>query len=138
MMGGNVPVRNIEVDRLRSIGALIVLFGHVLLFYFPTSKYLFKSGIGTTIIDISFVISGYVISSILVESLDHLRGQPPQLINFIKSFYVRRFFRIYPVMWAVFLGTFMIVLLFPQFTLFSTAYRMLETSFLLLTSTYNY
>lgn len=81
-----------DIDGLRAIAVVSVLIFHT----FPT---LLPGGfIG---VDIFFVISGYLISSILLRDLTNNRFS-------IKQFYLRRIRRIYPALLIVLLSCFMI------------------------------
>lgn len=129
--------RNVEIDRLRAIGAISVVIAHIILICNP--GYLpFDNGFGTTVIDLSFVISGFVISSILVLQIDQLKAEHASLIAFIKSFLVRRFFRIYPPLWTVFFMVLFLSIFFNGSNIFSTPSTIIHDSLLLLTSTFNF
>jgi peptidoglycan/LPS O-acetylase OafA/YrhL len=81
-----------QLDGLRGIAILIVVVGHLIVLNF---------GLGVTIlgpipplgVDLFFVLSGFLITRILLES----REEP----NYFKSFYVRRALRIWPLYFAV-------------------------------------
>jgi peptidoglycan/LPS O-acetylase OafA/YrhL len=74
------PNRVIELDALRGIGAMAVLGAHL----WPLSFL----RIGWTRVDLFFVISGYLITSIILK-----HGSGPR---FLLNFWVRRFLRIWP------------------------------------------
>lgn len=79
-----------DIDGLRSIAVLFVIIHHA----FPNQ---FLSGfIG---VDIFFVISGYLISRLIIEDLIHKKFS-------ILDFYLRRIRRIFPAMVLVLLSTF--------------------------------
>ncbi len=84
------------LDGLRGLAALAVVCSHV----FPGNtvtpltravRYLF--GFGATGVDLFFVLSGFLITGILVDSLD----EP----HFFRTFYMRRILRIFPLYYAV-------------------------------------
>lgn len=93
---------NLEIDRLRGIAILIVVYCHFARIYFPWAVSL-DMQFFTSIIDLFFVISGYVISSIVIPKIDTLKTTRHKPFVFIKAFYVGRFIRIYPLAFAVFL-----------------------------------
>lgn len=94
-----------DIDGLRAIAVMSVIFYHV----FPAS---FPAGfIG---VDIFFVISGYLISSILISSLNKHRFS-------ILEFYSKRVRRIFPALSFVFLAS----LIYGWFYLFPTEYVLL-------------
>ena len=85
-----------EIDGLRSIAVLSVIFYHAQIAVFQHN--FFKGGfVG---VDIFFVISGYLISRILISELLQ-KGK----INFVQ-FYERRARRILPILFTVFLVSF--------------------------------
>lgn len=78
------------LDGWRGIAILFVLFDHVMMFFHNSCPSWWH--VGQHGVTIFFVLSGYLITQKLLEpGLD------------LKSFYVRRFFRLMPVAWA-FLG----------------------------------
>jgi peptidoglycan/LPS O-acetylase OafA/YrhL len=94
-----------QLDGIRAIAALIVLADH--LWRYPegyvTANYIASSGwLG---VDLFFVLSGYLITSILVKD----RESP----TFFRDFYLRRALRIFPAYYL------MLVLLFVVFPHFS-------------------
>ncbi|CAM8459781.1 COG1835 Predicted acyltransferases [Candidatus Methylopumilus universalis] len=94
-----------DIDGLRAIAVLAVVFFHA----FPN---LIKGGfIG---VDIFFVISGFLISTIIFENLDN------KFFSFV-DFYSRRIKRIFPGLIAVLAAC----LIFGWFTLFSDEYKQL-------------
>ena len=91
-----------EIDGLRALAVLSVVFYHTKLYLFNYE--LFKGGfIG---VDIFFVISGYLITSIILKDL-YLNGT----FSF-KYFYERRIRRILPVLLLVILISFILAWLF--------------------------
>ena len=75
-----------EIDALRGISILAVLFHHL-----EFEKLYFFSG-GYLGVDIFFVISGYLITSIIIKEIDYSD-------NFsFKSFYIRRIRRLFPAL----------------------------------------
>ena len=76
-----------ELDSLRALAAVVVLFFHLdPLRYFP----------GWTGVDLFFVLSGYLITSIILENA----GSP----GFTLNFYARRSLRIWPIYYLTLLG----------------------------------
>ncbi len=87
--------RNLEIDGLRAISVISVLLYHVELYLNKTS---FFSG-GFIGVDIFFVISGYLISSIIIN--EFLKTKK---FSF-KKFYENRIRRILPVFFAVIIAS---------------------------------
>jgi peptidoglycan/LPS O-acetylase OafA/YrhL len=87
---GRIP----ELDGLRGFAILLVLLLHS--FYVPRvpasklyAKFQYLFSLGWTGVDLFFVLSGFLIGSILLEA----RGSK----SYFRTFYVRRFFRIIPI-----------------------------------------
>jgi peptidoglycan/LPS O-acetylase OafA/YrhL len=102
--------RNHELDRLRAIAALLTFYVHFQQVFYPwtfTMHYARPTSVADLFgnawagVDLFFVISGYIISRTLVGGLDALRRNPNALAAYVKTFYVRRIFRIMPVAWCV-------------------------------------
>ena len=74
------------LDGLRGLAILLVIFLH----NFGFMNYFFFGWLG---VDLFFVLSGFLITDILLNSL----GKP----NFLKNFYLRRIFRIFPLYYLV-------------------------------------
>ncbi len=92
---------NEKLHGLRGISVIAVLLFH----FFPS---FWKSGfIG---VDIFFILSGYLVS----KSVLHELQDKPRILEFIKSFYSKRFARIYPTLILVSSISFMFSLLFTQ------------------------
>jgi peptidoglycan/LPS O-acetylase OafA/YrhL len=94
----NVTRRIPELDGLRGFAILIVVLLHY--FYkpgvpappvFTRFQSLFR--LGWTGVDLFFVLSGFLIGGILLNA----RDSP----NYFKTFYIRRFFRIIPILLPV-------------------------------------
>ncbi len=131
--------RNAEIDTLRGIITILVVAGHLWLFLFTeNSADSFGHGFGTTCIDLSLAISGFVISSILVNRTDQLKGDKANLTLFLKAYAISRFFRIYPAMWTAYFLVLLLSFSFISIKGFSTPTHVFNNSFYLITSTYNY
>lgn len=93
-----------EIDALRGIAVLIVLFYHASIPFFEG---------GFVGVDVFFVISGYLITSILIEDFDEGRFS-------ITRFYERRVRRIFPALFATILVSGLaasLIFLPPEFVL---------------------
>lgn len=80
-----------HLDGLRGIAILLVLFAHFFKFQ-PFAKLAETGWMG---VDLFFVLSGFLITGILVES--------KQKENYFKNFYARRTLRIFPVYYLILL-----------------------------------
>src|SRR5579862_3716375 len=93
--GGRLPA----LDGLRGIAVALVVSWHYffanLLLDPRTHKYALPFALNGTGVDLFFVLSGFLLTNILLEN----RDSP----NYYKAFYARRAFRILPLYWAVFL-----------------------------------
>src|SRR5688572_2639297 len=97
-----------EIDALRGIAVLIVLFYHASIPFFEG---------GFVGVDVFFVISGYLITSILIEDFDQGRFS-------IIRFYERRARRIFPALFATILVSGLaasLIFLPPEFELFAAS-----------------
>jgi peptidoglycan/LPS O-acetylase OafA/YrhL len=84
----------VELQSLRGIAATAVLFGHVIGYYAIPDWLadLGKLANGRAAVVVFFVLSGYVLTRSLHSS--------PFDLNAVMRFYVQRWFRIYPAIWA--------------------------------------
>ncbi len=79
-----------SLDGVRAIAVLVVVFFHATL-VFPQFRYYFQGGfLG---VDIFFVLSGFLITSILLKEFDQTENIS------LKNFYARRFLRLTPAYW---------------------------------------
>ena len=81
--------RRIDIDVLRAISVISVIIFHLDYNFFP---------LGYLGVDIFFVISGYLISKIIIKEIEN------KTFNF-KSFYLRRVKRILPALLVVLFTT---------------------------------
>jgi len=79
-----------QLDGLRTLAVFAVVYSH----YVP-GKYHFEFPFGSAGVQLFFVLSGFLITSILLKSRE--KG----LKESLKSFYIRRFFRIFPLYYIV-------------------------------------
>lgn len=129
--------RNVEVDRLRAIAIILIAYCHFGRFYFPSIISL-NQQYGTTLAEIFFVISGYVISSIVVHKIDQFKSVSSELAVNIKAFYIRRICRVYPAAWSVFFLVLMCSYYFYGSESFSSPANTMEAGIYLATNTFNY
>jgi peptidoglycan/LPS O-acetylase OafA/YrhL len=106
-MANRIPRSRIpELDGLRGMAILAVWLGHY--FYVPSPgmfRILSSSwlSLGWSGVDLFFVLSGFLIGGILLDS----RDSP----GYYKSFYARRFFRIIPIYYAWIAGYILLVVI---------------------------
>lgn len=93
--------RNFGLDIMRSVSILLVLLQHIG-FYIPGLAPLRLGGVG---VEVFFVLSGFLIGGILFREID--KGQ--NLYNTLKSFWIRRWFRILPLYYLVLLVKFTLI-----------------------------
>jgi peptidoglycan/LPS O-acetylase OafA/YrhL len=105
--------RNLELDRLRGVAALMTLFTHYRQVFYPWTFSMEYTGPSSALdmlsnawtgVDLFFVISGYIISKTIVSSFDRSRHGESPVSSLVVAFYIRRFFLIYPVAWLIILG----------------------------------
>lgn len=129
--------RNIEIDRLRAIGSILIVYCHFGRIFYPSIISMAEQ-YGTTLVEIFFVISGYVISTFTVQKMDDLKNASSDLTVYIKAFYFGRICRIYPAAWVVFFSVLMGSLYFNESDVFSTARNTLNAGIFLITYSFNY
>ena len=142
-----IKTRNFELDRLRAFAVVMTIFIHYSRIFFPWNIQTdYKPG-GTFFhilenswagVDLFFVISGYIISKMMVEKIDSLVKNKELLANEIKNFYIRRFFRIYPLAFTFFIFVLVCSLIFNSSGYFSTAENTLEAGISIFTYTFDY
>lgn len=85
------------LDSLRALAVFVVVFHHLPVLPFETPFTSIFDGV--TGVDIFFVLSGFLITGILLSA----KTGPGNLPVILRSFYVRRFLRIFPVYYATIL-----------------------------------
>ncbi|HLP10801.1 MAG TPA: acyltransferase [Flavobacteriales bacterium] len=87
-----------QLDTLRCIAVFIVIFHHLPVFSSDNFISVFFHQI--TGVDIFFILSGFLITNILLKS----RNKQTSAGRALKTFYVRRFFRIFPIYYLTILA----------------------------------
>ena len=97
--------RFVELDALRAFAVTLVVWSHTVRTEIGIDRY--KIG-GYHAVSLFFVISGFLITGILLDTRDAVarRAVPPSVG--LRIFYIRRFLRIFPVYYAVLLLTFIL------------------------------
>lgn len=139
--------RNLELDRLRAFAVLMTIFIHFSRIFFPWDMHQEYQNGGTITnllenswmgVDLFFVISGYIISKMIVEKLDACCSDTFQRATFIKQFFIKRFFRIYPLAVSFFIFVFLCSIFFNSTGNFSSPENNLEAGVSIFTYTFNY
>ncbi|HWB39363.1 MAG TPA: acyltransferase [Candidatus Saccharimonadales bacterium] len=95
----SIPFKNVDLEVLRSIAIILVLIVHLPELFlwrsFPIGNYFAPTGA----VDLFFVISGYIITTSLLNSIKKKQATT----TIIKSFWIKRVFRILPMayLWTV-------------------------------------
>jgi len=102
----------IQLDALRAIAVFGVLVYH----WLPQQFFLNSTvGVGTLGVKLFFVLSGFLITLILLNTRENLEGNQRIWVN-IRNFYIRRFLRILPIYYlTLFLTTIFFLGLHPSF-----------------------
>jgi len=110
------PSRNRDLDRLRAIAIIFVLFSHLsLVFPWTVGRPLgwFAYLNFWTGVDLFFVISGFIVTKVLIQDLDRAAASG-RTRTALKAFFVRRIFRIVPLAWLWVLIVLLISALFNE------------------------
>ncbi|MBA2528118.1 MAG: acyltransferase, partial [Pyrinomonadaceae bacterium] len=88
-----------QLDSLRAFAVLVVLIGHF-------------AGVPSAIqgVQLFFVLSGFLITSILLDCKSQIEGQDASRGFLLREFYIRRFLRIFPPYYALLMGLVLIQL----------------------------
>lgn len=87
-----------QLDGLRAIAVLMVFWHHLM----PWS-YRFNLPWGESGVDLFFVLSGFLITGILLKCRRYIEDDGQSVMLTIRRFYARRFLRIFPLYYAVLL-----------------------------------
>jgi peptidoglycan/LPS O-acetylase OafA/YrhL len=82
-----------QLDGLRAMAVLAVLWTH----YLPEEYWLFGIYWGGVGVRLFFVLSGFLITGILLKSRQHVMQGKQCPLFAIRQFYIRRFLRIFPL-----------------------------------------
>ena len=100
-MSQNVNKHILQIDGLRCFAVLSVLIAHFIVGNYG-GETLNKIPFGTGV-NLFFVISGFLITSILLQKKEAIYNQTTTFFKEIKNFYVRRTLRIFPLYYIVLL-----------------------------------
>jgi peptidoglycan/LPS O-acetylase OafA/YrhL len=97
-----------QLDGLRAMAVLAVLWTH----YLPEEYWLFGIYWGGYGVRLFFVLSGFLITGILLKSRQYIIQGKQCSFFALRQFYIRRFLRIFPLYYAILALTFLIAI--PQ------------------------
>src|SRR5215475_7898397 len=86
-----------QLDGLRAMAVLAVLWTH----YLPEEYWLFGVYWGGLGVRLFFVLSGFLITGILLKSRQYVIQEKQHPLFAIRQFYIRRFLRIFPLYYTV-------------------------------------
>lgn len=139
--------RNLELDRVRTMGMLGVISYHFYRNFYPWHVTLMYEKTGTvlnifencwSVLDLFFVISGFIISKMVVEKIDACSQDPVLLTQYLRQYFIRRFFRVYPVAGFFFFLVLFLSVFFNSSGMFSTLANNVEAGFSVLTLSFGY
>jgi peptidoglycan/LPS O-acetylase OafA/YrhL len=90
-----------QLDGLRAIAVCLVIIWH----WIPRNSFIENLHAGALGVNIFFVLSGFLITKILLENRFKAENQNDTRVNVLKSFYVRRVLRIFPIYYLCILLT---------------------------------
>ena len=82
-----------QLDSIRAIAVLLVIIWH----WVPRTHFITKLHAGGLGVDIFFVLSGFLITQILLDNRNKTEARGRLKKNVLKNFYVRRVLRIFPI-----------------------------------------
>jgi peptidoglycan/LPS O-acetylase OafA/YrhL len=88
-----------QLDGLRAIAVLMVFYHHLMPW-----KYQFNIPWGDFGVDLFFVLSGFLITGILLKCKHYVEGGGQSVMLTIRRFYARRFLRIFPLYYSTLLA----------------------------------
>jgi peptidoglycan/LPS O-acetylase OafA/YrhL len=139
--------RNIELDRLRAFAVLMTISIHFSRIFFPWDIHQDYQNGGSILnllenswmgVDLFFVISGFIISKVITDKIDAKHEDLFGRAKFIKHFFIKRFFRIYPLAVAFFVFVLLCSIFFNKSGGFSTPENTIEAEVSIFTCTVNY
>ena len=139
--------RNLEIDRLRAFAVLMTICIHFSRIFFPWNMhqgYAHGGGLLNLLenswmgVDLFFVISGYIISKVIVEKMDNHSGNIFLQGRVIKEFFVKRFFRIYPLVVTFYIFVLLCSIFLNKSGFFSSPENNIEAGISIFTYTFNY
>jgi peptidoglycan/LPS O-acetylase OafA/YrhL len=89
--------RNWQLDGLRALAVTSVLISH----FWPTTRLLDLANIGHLGVRLFFVLSGYLITGILLRCRSSMEAGQSDAATNLRRFYIRRFLRIFPPYYAL-------------------------------------
>jgi peptidoglycan/LPS O-acetylase OafA/YrhL len=93
-----------QLDSIRTIAVLLVIIHH----WLPKSFFLNYIPNGALGVNLFFVLSGFLITGILLKSKRHVESQQLKKATVFKNFYIRRTLRIFPI-YYLFLFVFLLL-----------------------------
>ena len=93
LLAGHMP----QLDSLRTLAVLLVVVYH----WFPTGQGINRLPNGTIGVMVFFVISGFLITRILLGNRDRIRAGKATLGHTYRNFFIRRVLRIFPLYYLV-------------------------------------
>lgn len=95
-----------QLDSVRAIAVILVIISH----WLPNQNILNRIPNGQIGVDIFFVLSGFLISKILLDSRDKARVQNVSTFTVLKNFYIRRSLRIFPIYYLTIIVVYLVAM----------------------------
>lgn len=85
------------INGLRAVAVILVIISH----WFPKTFFLNKLPLGNIGVDIFFVISGFLITSVLLKDSQDIEAKKNSFFSKLKIFFLKRTIRIFPIYYAL-------------------------------------
>ena len=96
-----------QLDAIRALGVSLIFYQHFVRWSVkPLTFYGHQILFGVTAVDSFFVMSGFLITGILLKSKDKVEHNKATVLSSLKTFYTRRTLRIFPIFYLTLLVTF--------------------------------
>lgn len=131
---------NPEIQRLRGVAIILVMLAHFNILLSKLPFFMKNAWVG---VDLFFVISGYVVTISFANSIKRFESQAgnsskKNYLTIVKAFYVRRVFRILPVVLLALLFHIFLTFIFKDEGIFGSVEKILKEDLMFFLLIFNY